>query len=513
MTSQRLLYLSPHQMTAYRWQSGVLAYEETFSPSDAGLQQFNRYLAQNLQSTFSLLANVAEEGFQIETIPYLQGADRRKIIERKLDQAFFNTPLSTALSLGHEKSRRKDERLLLAALTNPAAFQPWLDILREAQVALAGIYSIPLLAPLLFKKLRLAQEPCLLLTVQDQSVRQSYFEKGELHFSRLTSLQHSSIGSIAQTFATESLKLQQYLSSQRLIGRSQAITAHILAHPGAFKSIRTSCIDTPTVHFNILDITECAERTGLKTVPQDTHSESLFLHLLMINRPAVQFAGEDLRHNFRISQIRSLLQGIGAMALIGCLLLSGKLLFDTHEIRQNTEALRNEATLARQRYGDIVSTFPQVPADNDTLKNAIDRYLAQERRSTTPIGLYRELSRALNSEPAIELDRLDWKIGGTESNAGTASQQEADSKPVPEDSESLVVQGSLRLGDNPEARQLLSTFNRFVTVLRANPALQVEILQQPFDIESGKPLRSGDPSSEGNPPRKFSLQIIRKIES
>jgi len=513
MTSQRLLYLSPHQVSAHRWHSGVLTYEETFSPSDAGLQQFGRYLAQNRQSTFSLLANVAEEGFQIETIPYLQGADRKKVIERKLEQAFFNTPLSTALSLGHEKSRRKDERLLLAALTNPGAFQPWLDIIREAQVTLAGIYSLPLIAPQLFRRLRLAQEPCLLLTVQDQSVRQSYFEKGELHFSRLTPLQHSSIGSIAQTFATESLKLQQYLSSQRLIGRSQAITAHILAHPGAFKSIRTSCIDTPTVHFNILDITECAERTGLKTVPQDTHSESLFMHLLMTHRPPVQFASEHLRHNYRISQIRSLLQGVGAMALISCLLLSGKLLFDTHEIRQNTEALRNEATLARQRYSDIVSTFPQVPADNDTLKNAIDRYLAQEKRSTSPIGLYRELSRALHAEPAIELDRLDWRIGGTASDTGTSAQPEADVKPVPDDSESLIVRGSLRLGDTAEARQLLATFNRFVTALRANPALQVEILQQPFDIESGKPLRSGDTSPEGNQPRKFSLQITRRIEA
>ena len=98
--------------------------------------------------------------------------------------------------------------------------------------------------------------------VQDQSIRQSYFENGQLHFSRLTPLQHSSIGSIAQSFASESIKLQQYLASQRLVGRNQTITAYILAHPGAQKVIENSCVDTPAVHFNILDLNECARITS-----------------------------------------------------------------------------------------------------------------------------------------------------------------------------------------------------------------------------------------------------------
>ena len=512
MKPQRLLYLSSHQMAAYHWQSGTLACEEVFSITETGQQQFSHYLAQHPQSTFSLLANVAEEGFHIETIPYLRGPDRKAVLERKIGQAFFNTPLCTAMSLGHEKNRRKDERVLLTALTNPAFLQPWLDIIRASEVPLAGIFSLPLLAPTLLRKLRLPPEPCLLLTVQDQSIRQSYFEKGELHFSRLTPLQHSSIASIAQTVATESVKLQQYLASQRLIGRSQAITAHILAHPGAFKVIQNSCIDTPTVRFNLLDITECAGRTGLKTVPPDTHSELLFLHLLVASPPPIQFADDELRHNYRIGQIRSLLQGAGAMALIGCLLLSGKFWLDAHEVMQKAEALRSEAAFSRQRYGEIVKTFPSIPTDNETLKSIIDRYLAQQRRSTVPTPIYQEISRALQTEPAIELDSLDWKLGGAEP-AAVSVRQNVDIKVVPESSESVVVRGTLRLGSTPNTRQLLSTFQRFVDTLKLNTKLQVEVLQQPFDIESGKSLRSGDTSQDDNKPRNFSLQIIRKIGS
>ena len=513
MKPQRLLYLSAHQMTAYLWHSGALTCENTFSTSETGLQQLAPHLAKNANSVFSLLTNVAEEGFHIETIPFLRGSDRKTVIQRKLGQVFFNTPLTASLSLGHEKSRRKDERILLAALTNTAFLQPWLDVIQDSGVALSGIFSLPLLAPSLFKKLRLSQEPCLLLTVQDQSIRQSYFEKGELHFSRLTPLQHSSISGIAQTFATESLKLQQYLASQRLIGRSQPITAHILAHPGTLKPIQNSCIDTPTVRYNVLDITECAQRCGLKSVPADAHCESLFLHLLVSNRPSIQFADDDLRHSYQVGQVRSLLQGLGAMALIGCLLLSGKYLFDTHEIAQEAKALQAEATLSRQRYDDIVRTFPSVPMDNEALKSVIDRYLAQEKRSITPTGFYYEISRALQAEPAVELDGLDWTIGDPGSAPNTTGKQNVESKTVPEDSESVVVHGTLRLDSSANTRQLLTTFNRFVENLKSGEKLQVNILQQPVDVESGKSLRGGDAPTEESKPRPFSLQVTRKIGS
>ena len=75
------------------------------------------------------------------------------------------------------------------------------------------------------------------------------------------------------------------------------------------------------------------------------------------------------------------------------------------------------------------------------------------------------------------------------------------------------MRGTLRLGSAPNTRQLLSTFHHFVDTLRLNTKLQVEVLQQPFDIESGKALRSGDTSQDDDKPRTFSLQVIRKIGS
>jgi hypothetical protein len=56
-----------------------------------------------------------------------------------------------ATSLGYEKNQRKNEKLLLSALTDPAHLEPWLQRLNAAEVALAGIYSVSQLGGLLLK--------------------------------------------------------------------------------------------------------------------------------------------------------------------------------------------------------------------------------------------------------------------------------------------------------------------------------------------------------------------------
>lgn len=203
--------------------------------------------------------------------------------------------------------------------------------------------------------------------MQDQSIRQSYFEKGQLHFSRLTPPRHSSIGSIAQAFASESLKLQQYLASQRLVGRSQTITAHILAHPGALKAIGNSCVDTPAVRFNVLDINECAKRTGLRSLPPDSHGEALFLHPTMTSasdtvcrrRLAAYLPGRPNGHPaLRSRRHRTV-----------CLPVALETSFSTRiNSPANQQGSQAETEQSRQRYADMLKTFPSVPVDHETLK-------------------------------------------------------------------------------------------------------------------------------------------------
>jgi hypothetical protein len=511
MAANRLLYLSAHHLSAFSWQAGVLTDAYSFEASEAGQLAFADYLAANSTSVFSILANVSEEGFHIETIPFLRGADRQAIIARKLGQLFFNAKLQTSLSLGHQKSRRKDERIMLAALTRPEAFAPWLDALAGGELALAGVYSLPLLAPLLLRKLGIPAQPCLLLTIQDQSLRQSYLENGELHFSRLTPLHNSSISGIAQTFSSEALKLQQYLVGQRLIGRKQPIKAYLLAHASARKAIENSCVDSEAVSFVVLDIEDSARQCKLKTVLTDTHCEQLFLHLLATDPPRAQFANDDQRHDYHLWLLRSIVRKVAAVVVLSCLLLAGKLLFDAAQIDKEVSVLASETGLTRQRYADIVMTFPPIPTTNENLRRVINRYVELETNSGSPTTIYGAISRAVERAEWVDLEAIDWQAGKPQSPSASGGVNVVSSELQPVDHEMAVVSGSLRLGADSNPRQVLAVFNRLVAALRANPQLQVEVLQQPFDVESGKSLKGGDAVLEGKEPRSFKVQIRRTI--
>jgi hypothetical protein len=145
------------------------------------------------------------------------------------------------------------------------------------------------------------------------------------------------------------------------------------------------------------------------------------------------------------------------------------------------------------------------------LKGAIDRYLAEERRSASPAAFYREISRAFEAEPSVEIDGLDWMIGGAESDPPDSDAASNDVRHVPEDSERLVVRGTLRLGAQATTRQVLGAFNRFVDALRANATWRVDVFRQPLDVASGASLRGGDGVREEEKPRDFGLRVTRRI--
>lgn len=507
MPTRRVLYLSTHQLSAFNWQGGTVAAEGNFEPTAQGLAAFNEYLAAHSRSIFTLLVNLAEEGFQLETIPFLQGSDRDTVITRKLSQLFYTTPYTASVSLGHEKTRRKDEKLLLAALTSQTTLDPWVSAMQGARVAVAGIYSLPFIGETLLKKLKVNDDHCILLTLQDQTIRETYFERGRLHFSRLSPLTNTSIGGIAQSFATEAVKLQQYLLSQRQIARNQSLRAIVVAHPTAMRAVETSCISTESLAYQIISTDECSKQSGLQSAPSSSHSDILFAHLVATAPPSAQFAREPVRHDYRLWQVRNTLYGIGVVALLGCLLFSGKQLYSTFSLTGEAAEISAQAQNAQQRYEEIVRSFPPIPTSNETLRQIMNRYTELESGGASPEKIYRNISAALSKSPAIDIEAIEWKA------AAVAGEQPASNTTnTPPAGQTALLRGTVNLGIRATPRQILFAFEQFVGALGTSPRLTVKVIQQPFDTDSGKSLRSGNEAITDTGSRPFSLEITRGKE-
>ena len=100
-----------------------------------------------------MLVDVVEEEYRHETIPHLYGPDRRAVLERKLAWFFRGTPYSHVLPEGRETEGRRDDKVLLSAITNPELVQPWTRLCVQQKVPVAGIYSLAIVSTALLDRI------------------------------------------------------------------------------------------------------------------------------------------------------------------------------------------------------------------------------------------------------------------------------------------------------------------------------------------------------------------------
>ena len=506
MPQRRILYLTQHQLAAFRWQAGRLTHEGDFAPEEAG-ERFLNYLKQHAQSLFSLVTNLAEEGFQQETIPFVQGRDREAIVQRKLSQTFMGASLSVAVPLGHEKNTRRNERLLLMALTSSATLEPWLLALRATESRLVGIYSLPLLTDSIFAALKLPKARSLFVTVQDNTVRQSFIDQGRLVFSRLAPITNSSIGGMAQNVVSEIIRLQQYLQTQRLIQRNETIDVHLLLHTTAHAALSPDLLP-PTLRLQSIELGAAAKALGFHDVLPDSRAQALYLHTAAQHPPRQQFAPLLLRKPYRIWQIGNVLKAVGIIGFMSCALYAGKQYLDAVNVELKTKQLELAASEKAARYQRMLATFPPMPMDNDQLRQIVDRIQTLQQSDHLPDTLLRPLAAALDASPSIELIELEWdrhSAKAVDRNTGNAS----GGTPTPgkETRPTLKIKASLSPGRQTDPRQIIDALEQFTQHLKDIKGVEVRVLKQPFDVGSGSALKSDSGPDSSTKPREFELRL------
>lgn len=507
MSQRRVLFLDTSHLSTYRVGGGKVEPEGRFVADAAGLEAFAAYLAHHRGTLFMLLADVVEEGFQIEDIPYSSGKDRIAILKRKLAQFFYGTPLSVARSLGRLKTGRRDERLLLMALTQPQHFEPWLEALRNAHANLAGIYTVAQLVPALLPADAPPQQ--LVITQTRSGLRQTFFVDRQLRFSRLTPLATGSSQESAVATSIETAKMHQYLSSQRLIDRDRPLATRVLVHPAQLAVLRDRCRDSAILRFEFVDLLQENKRAGLQAPLADSQAEMLFCHLLAKNTPAEQFARSAARRFYRLWQIRFAMRAASIVILTSGLLFAAKFGLDIFGLRDATEQIRQQTRLDQQRYDAALQALPQIPLSTANLRALVDRYDGVAKRAQGPGPLVTRLSQSLDAFPGIMIERIEWKIAEQPEPA-------APGQPSPPQTQLqgpftvANVFARLPLGMVGDQRGQLTLVNDFTRHLGNSPDTQVIILQPPVDTQSGKTLKSSDERSVPEAPG-FSFRLIRKL--
>jgi hypothetical protein len=523
MSETRLLYFTAKRVVLYRWAHRKLSVESSFANNEEGAAAFGAQLAGVPRSLFYVLVDIVEEDFHQENIPFVRGRDRTALLGRKLAQRYRDTSLSLAVSLGYERTQRRDERMLFSAFTNNAQFQPWLEALGETELPVVGVFSAALLAPKLALKLGAKKAPLLLVTLQPAGLRQSYVENGRIRFSRLGPLEAADAADpnrVAEAFDRETTRVHQYLTATRVVSREAgAIDALLIAPTGQKARVQAAAPNAPQVRVSVIELGEAAAAIGLKGYPDGAGAEVLMLHLLAERPPAQQYAGEGLRQFFRLQQVRKALVAAGAALGAAGLLWAGVLLLQYFNLQEQISADRQRESVATDGYKRVTAGFPPLPTTTDNFRMTMQKYALLAKQTARPERLVSDVSAALDASPRIEVDKLQWDITANPRAARTDRPQgQAAPSAQPQGQpaggqlyEVVQLDGKVLVAKASDYRGISALVTEFAERLRKRPGVEVIETKLPFEFGSQAPLKGELGAETGAGVPRFTLKVARRV--
>ncbi|UQV43515.1 hypothetical protein KIV45_16285 [Janthinobacterium lividum] len=516
MFRKQLLYITSDALCAYDWDHGALGQGQTFPASAAGLDGFAAWLedtqAQRLNVPAYLLTDLIEEDFQRHLLPHVRGKAGRALLERRKQQLYRDTPYRGSTLLGRESTGRHDDQVLFFALTNPTLLQPWTEALEHLHVPVAGIYSTSLLSIALVKKLSIAHEHLLLVTQQSGGLRQSYYEKGQLRFSRQTLA--IALDGVAVNIALETEKTRQFLTSTRMLARGDVLNTVILAPAAQIAKLELLCDNGVEVAYHFIDLQLAGKRVDLRRTPM--LADELLLTLLGKHPPPSHYPPGTLARYYHFQRARNALYGasalIGGSAALWCVinLLGG--IADSAATQRQAQ----ETASYQDRYRIVMSAQPPAPAKTQNMKVAVTLGQMIASQAPEPGRLLGMLGAALDQAPQVALSQLNWHAGRAPARAaaGQPPQQQGASAPPPSSLVGIPVAPpqALRLEadvamPNNDYRAALAAVTAFAQTLARQPGMQVTIEETPLDLRPSVALSGKSAAPTPDSQARFTLLL------
>lgn len=482
-----------------------------------------KYAAAHRRSVFVVLTDLIEEDFRQDVIPFLRGSARSEVLERKAAQVYRDTPFHTVQSIGRVKDGRRDERVLLMALTNAPLLNDWLAPLVVGGARIARLVTPPALSPQLVKALagttRGEGRRAMLVTLNRAGLRQTLVEDGRTRFSRLAAIPRGEPGETAAACLAEVTRTQQYLGGLRLLPRDERLPLVLVTPPGEAELWRSKSTLPASIDASFIDLGEACRRAGATSAAPDGFADGLWMALAARARGGIDFAPAWLKEAYRLWQARSALWAAGTGTLAaGCLLATAQY-FGALSQREDAMHFLEQATRNERDFKSVKATLPPLPASAGQIKAGV---LALEKLGSAtlaPATLLGDIARSLNAAPEFSLERADW-IRGTSADDTPELVLTRGGAPAPGGEagryEIAVLTGTVtaRTGATG-ARGVLASAERTVAALRGVPGSQVQVVRAPFDLSSSGNVTSGEGLAAGGTQPEaasasFTVRVVRK---
>lgn len=499
MASKLLICISANHATVARWRGGRLVDCEVFAADEAGIAEFRNYAAACGNIPAFMIVDAVEEDYRFETLPHASGSDRAQMVERKLRQYYRASPYCAASLIGRDGGKRRDDRFLFAALTNPEIVAPWLGVLVECQLPVGGIFLLPMVTSGILGMLDGKADNLLLVAAHPAGLRLTFFREGAFRLSRL-SRGDAAAAVQGRTIIDEISNTRLYLHALRAATLDEPVSVVFLDHGDQLGDIpRQISEENASLQCSALGSGEIAKRLRLDPALLGISPAVIYLQLLGGSTPENNLASSAITAGYRRYRARRQLFAASAAAACIGLAWSGANLWQQFSTQENIDNTARRTAQVNIEYRTATLQFPAAPTSADNLKRATE--LAEKLRDSavSPEPLLQVVGRALAPSPEIVLTELGWQYRPGEFDAGgTAGAAPRQTPPPGGPAPALRRHSGLLAGQvrdfRGDFRQAILSINTLAERLRGDPAVEnVRVVQLPLNVSPGLAL-SGNTS-------------------
>jgi len=259
---------------------GVAEQRYVATPDPDGRAAAHAVLHADASAPVAILLDVLEQHYRETTIPRVGWNDRRKLLKRKLGQAFGADHVATSLYLGEaapeEGERRGKYRYFLIGVPITAEIRAWLDLVIDAGNPVEGMALLPVEASALVHDLaergdtRSAPPVWEVLVTHHRAsgFRQIILKNGQLIFTRLTPNLEGDAG-VADTVDNIHGEIRSTMTYLRRLGFTDTDSMDLVVLAGSAVSANLDRRQMRTRQLRTLTPADAADKLDLRLAAGD----------------------------------------------------------------------------------------------------------------------------------------------------------------------------------------------------------------------------------------------------
>jgi len=526
-STRRALLVGSDKLAVYHWSNGSIGSSYLFDASPEGFEYFGRYLSEVYNDPVYVLLDSAAEEYRLDTIPHVFGADRKAIIGRMQDRIFRGTPYLHTEIQGRDKEGRRDDQIMLSAITNPNVIEPWLKILAQHKVPVASVISIPLLLQDIDAIVPADSNNLLVFSLQSVSgLRQTFFCNKLLKFSRLVKIPRYGTEPYAPIITDELEKVRRYIDGARLADENKPLDIYFIGNKELLDELGETHINSSMVRYHMLDVDVLGQSEGTVDQIKTPFCDKYFVGQLLKKESKNYYAVSNEMRYFKMRQLNKSLRVASLLLMVAGFIWGGLNVLEGFTYKQEQRTDANKADFYNVRYEVAQERISALPVDPADLKVVVDTKEILTTYKADPVPMFKVISKGLDTFPEIQISQIQW-VANTNPNHkfNKGKLDKVIDRGIQgvlgfsniSDTKTGYIYYQIALFNgflddfNGDYRKALNTIETFAEILRQQDSVHdVSVVTLPLNISSDAKLEGS--AKENSSKSNFSVRVVLGVK-